>query len=334
MQILHAIGPLLPDSAACLGAFDGLHRGHQALLSRASRASRHTALVTFDNHPAHVLAPEHAPPLLQRPGQRARVCEQLGVSQLVLLPFDRTMASRGAVEFVRDVLAPLRLDALVVGADFRFGRGRDGTAGHLVQLGARYGIDVAVIEPVPGPGDAPAKISSSTIRADVAAGELEAAATALGRWYSVEGRVQRGAGRGRGLGFPTANVASRSALLPPDGVYVALLAALAADGSLASPVHAAVANLGPAPTFPQGTGDATRADLEVHALDVDLRQTLYGSDVEVWLGPRLRDPQRFASPAQLQQAIAHDIERARETIGSDPTRLALARLQPGADQRG
>lgn len=332
MEILRSVSPLRADTAACLGAFDGLHRGHQALLRSAYAAGQSIAVITFERHPARVLAPEHAPPLLQSPTQRARVCHQLGIDQLVTLPFDRAMASRSASQFVSDVLAPLGLRTLIVGADFRFGRGRDGTASSLSHLAAAHGIHVIAIDPITATSESETKISSSSIRSHVAGGDLIDAAAQLGRWYSVEGRVQRGAGRGRGLGFPTANVSCHDALLPPDGVYAAAMAIVPDRGDLfelASPVHAAVVNLGPAPSF----DDQHPADLEVHALDIDFGDRLYGATVEVWLGERLRDPQRFASPDDLRRTIDADIVAAREIIGDEPSRHAIARFDPPLESR-
>lgn len=324
-------------TAICLGAFDGLHLGHQALLARARQAGAHVGLVTFDPHPQQVLAPERAPRLLQTAEQRRRVCASLGVEHLVLLPFDAQMAAMDAETFVRRALLEgLRPAAVVVGEDFRFGRGREGDGERLASLLAPAGIEVArvpaVLVPAAArePGDDPdVKLGTTTVRRAVQAGRVEQAGAMLGRWHAVAGTVVEGAKRGRMLGFPTANIHAPDGFLPAPGVYAAVLAVWSEHGPHAGKVWPAVANLGTNPTFVAGSAggpDGMPLRLEAHALDVQLGEGLYGLEVELSFVARLRDEQRFAGPAALVEQIRRDVEAARTHLG--PQSLAFAILPP------
>ncbi len=319
MQVLRQPVPLPPATAACVGAFDGLHLGHQALLRRARALQPRVALVTFDPHPAVILAPERAPALLQSPAQRARVCAALGLETLVLLTFDRALADTSPEGFVDRLLVNgLRPATVVVGADFRFGAGRQGGVRELAELLRPADIALEVVTPIPVPwdtSDAPAKLSSSEIRLAVAAGAVERAAAMLGRWYSVEGVVVRGAGRGRQLGVRTANVHAPTALLPRAGVYAGALGL--PDDPAAGPWPAAI-SLGRNPTFIDDP--AAPLVLEVHALNQDLGDSLYGRTVEVAFAARLRDEQRFPGPAQLLAQIGRDLQAIPPAL--DPAGLA------------
>ncbi|MEZ4385877.1 MAG: riboflavin biosynthesis protein RibF [Nannocystaceae bacterium] len=314
MKVLRQLDALSPGTAACIGAFDGLHLGHRALLDRAAALQPRVALVTFDPHPAMILAPSRAPTLLQSADQRARVCAHLGLDALVLLPFTRAMAAMEPGEFVRAILIDgLRPASVVVGADFRFGAGRRGGIADLRAHLEPAGIDVAVVELRADEGAAE-KIGSSAIRAAIRDGDVEVARAQLGRIYAVEGEVIHGAGRGRGLGVPTANVACPGALLPPPGVYAAALQVVDPSSPLYGSRWAAAANLGTNPTFTEPGADAQPVTLEVHALDVDLGDRLYGLRVEVGFVRRLRDERRFPGADALREAIAADLDAARELV--------------------
>ena len=305
MLVLRQPVPLPPGTAACIGAFDGLHLGHQALLNHARALQPRVALVTFDPHPARVLAPERAPALLQSDAQRARVCAALAVDALVLLPFDRELAATSPAEFAdRLLIAGLRPAAVVVGPDFRFGAARRGGVADLADLLRPAGIPVAAVDLVV---DGQSKISSSDIRTAVAAGDLERAAAKLGRWYAIEGQVVHGAHRGRELGARTANIAATNALLPLPGIYAG---ALGVPGT--TDVWPAAISLGHNPTFGQGIP----LTLEVHALDVDLGERLYGATVEVAFAARLRDERRFPGPDELAAQISRDIAEVRARIAA------------------
>lgn len=313
---------LAPNTAACLGAFDGMHRGHQALIARARSMAPEVAVVTFEPRPADVLAPAKAPPRLQTPGQRERVCRDLGVDALVVLRFDRGVSQLSPAAFVKrfliDHLAP---SALVVGYDFRFGAKRAGGPTELAQLLGAAGIGLSVVEKIEAGGE---KLGSTAIRELVGEGEVRAASELLGRLYAVAGRVEHGAARGRKLGFPTANV-SCSTLRPRPGVYACYLSLLDEGGHRELEVWPAVANLGSNPTFPDSPPAGGLA-LEVHALDVDLGERLYGREVEVSFVDRLREEQKFSGPEALREAIAGDVARARALL--DNRTLARRHAQP------
>lgn len=330
MKVQRQLAALPPGTAACIGAFDGLHLGHQALLRRAAALQPKVALITFDPHPARVLAPERAPSLLQSPGQRARVCAALGVDPLVLLPFDRAMAAMEPRDFAQRVLIDgLRPASVVVGEDFRFGAGRRGGTEELIALLGAAGIDVAIVRELK---QGAAKIGSSAIRAALRAGEVATILGPLGRIFAISGEVVRGAGRGRGLGVPTANIATRDVLLPAPGVYAAALQVVDPTSPLYGARWPAAANLGSNPTFrgeatgtgPPGEAPSAAQSLEVHALDVDLGERLYGLEVEVGLFRRLRDEARFADVDALKAAISADLDAARTIV----TEAAMADFWP------
>jgi riboflavin kinase/FMN adenylyltransferase len=312
---------LVADTALCIGAFDGFHLGHQALLVRARELARHVAVCTFEPHPSAVLAPDRATPLLLTPAQRERTCAALGVDELALLPFDAAVAALSHEQFFRRFVADaLRPSAVVVGSDFRFGHGRAGGRDDLAEACARAGIGFSDVDPVVGPDGH--RVSSTRIRDLVRGGEVDRAAALLDRWYAVEGAVHHGAARGRRLGFPTANVAAENAIVPRAGVYAAILSMVDPNAEDRGRRWAAVANIGDNPTFPDAA--ATTTGLEVHALDVDLGDRLYGRRVEVGFVRRLRDEIAFAGADALVQAIQRDIADARPHLGPE----VLMRLPP------
>lgn len=308
---------LPPGTAACLGAFDGMHRGHQGLIARARACAEQVAVVTFEPRPSDVLSPERAPPRLQSPRQRERVCRQLGVDTLAILPFDLEVSRMSPAEFVRAfLLEGLHPARVVVGYDFHFGAKRSGGPKELAALLAEVGVGVDVVQKIaedqgPLAGE---KLGSTAIRELVGRGEVERAADLLGRLYAVAGVVEHGAARGRGLGYPTANIASRS-LHPSQGVYACFLALLDDAGHAELECWPAVANIGTNPTFTgPGAGPGSRRTLEVHAFDVELGERLYGREVEVSFVRRLRDELTFDGVDSLREAIAADIEAARSLL--------------------
>lgn len=326
LQIRRDSSPLAPSTAICLGAFDGLHRGHATLVERARAHSEHVALVTFDPHPQRVLAPDRPLVLLLTAAQRERTAAALGVETLVLLPFDVALSRMSAEDFVHTRLAALAPTAVVVGADFRFGAGRRGDAKLLEALLPAHGIAVEVVAPVAsGTGADPTldqadrqiygKISSSTIRDAISRGDVAAARAMLGRPHAVIGTVVLGDRRGRAIGIPTANVDTHAAegdpLVPAGGVYAVWLSPVSATALLSGPV-AGVANIGTNPTF---TGSRAMR-LEVHVIDRDLGDTLYGATVEVWFVERLRDELKFAGIDALVAQIHADIDHGRARLVS------------------
>jgi riboflavin kinase / FMN adenylyltransferase len=291
--------------AVAIGNFDGVHRGHARLVAETVAAAQElggrSVVLTFDPHPARVLAPASAPATLLGLAQKSELLGALGVDTLAVLPFTPAMAALPAESFARDVLGTcLGAAAIVVGDGFRFGQGRTGDAALLSELGRHLGWTVTTVAPVTHQGQ---PISSTRIRRALAAGEVEAAADLLGRRFFVDGLVEAGEGRGRGIGFPTANVAPSNETLPASGVYACLFAA---GGE---PPREAVANLGTRPTFEEG---AVAPRLEVHVLDTD--RDLYGRTVRTTFVARLRAEERFADADALSRQIAEDVARAREVL--------------------
>jgi riboflavin kinase/FMN adenylyltransferase len=294
-------------SVITVGTFDGLHRGHAALLEAlrevASKEGVRPVVATFDPHPLRVVRPQDAPQLLTTRAEKLELLSQLGVDAVVLIAFDQHLASYAPDEFVREILVS-RLGArhLVIGYDHGFGRGRSGDATTLRSLGAREGFTVDVVEPVIEAG---APVSSSRIRQALSNGDLAGAASGLGRAYSLRGTVVRGDGRGRTLGFPTANLAvpDPTKLLPQEGIY-----AVRAD--IAGVLRDGVLHLGARPTY---AGAA--ATVELHLFDFD--EDLYGEDVGVRFCTRLRGVERFTGSAALAAAIAADCAAARRVLSED-----------------
>ncbi len=288
-----------------LGNHDGVHLGHRALLTaareRAGREGLTVTAVTFDPHPSVVLAPDRAPPLLTTIARRRELLLALGADEVTVLRFDRELASTSPEGFAEDVLAR-RLDArsVVVGPDFRFGRGRAGDVTALCALGEAHGFDVISVPPVTLEGEA---VSSTRVRAALARGEVAEAARLLGRAHDVDGTVVRGDGRGRSIGVPTANLDCDPVLLPADGVYAVVLRVHGERELLRG-----VANLGVRPTFAAGRS------VEVHLFGVD--RDLYDARVRVGFVERLRAEQRFDGIEALEAQIARDAERARASLAA------------------
>lgn len=298
-----------------MGAFDGLHLGHRALIDRARHHGTHVGLVTFDPHPQRVLAPDRPLQLLLTAAQRERTAAALGVDTLVLLPFDAALAKQSAEEFIDTWLVPLRPTAVVVGADFRFGAGRRGDTAMLQRRLPDHGVAVEVVDPVAAPEGA-GKIGSTAIRDAIVRGDVAAAATMLGRPHAVVGTVVEGDRRGRTIGFPTANLETVGALMPALGVYAVWVTIVRGSShpvgaGLDGPI-AGVANLGVNPTFA-----GTRAPrLEVHVIDRDLGDAPYGAELEVWFAARLRGEQRFDGKDALVAQIHADVADARARLRS------------------
>ena len=213
--------PSFPGAAVAVGNFDGVHRGHQALvattIAEARRRDKPSVVLTFSPHPARLLAPERAPAALMTLGQKADILEALGIDALLVLPFSERVAAQAAETFAAEVLArDLAASVVVVGESFRFGRGRAGTLDTLRALGGTLGFQVCGVAAVLHEGT---PVSSSRIRTALAEGRVEEAAVLLGRPYFLDGRVVGGEGRGRTIGIPTANVLPDNEIRPAKGVY-------------------------------------------------------------------------------------------------------------------
>jgi riboflavin kinase/FMN adenylyltransferase len=313
LDLAHARGAL-KACAVAIGNFDGVHLGHQQLLAlaRARAAARRApaAVLTFDPHPVRVLRPALAPPLVTPLARKLELLAAQGMDATVVQPFDLEYARTPARDFVaRDLAGRLGCADVVVGYDF--------TAGHerarvdvLRPLLASAGILLHVVEPVTADG---LVVSSTKVREFLLEGNVEAAALLLTRPYDLDGTVVRGAGRGRGLGFATANV-STAALLPANGVYVvrALLGARAGPrGPEGGTRHGGVCNVGVKPTVEAGAAVVA----EAHLFDFDGRD-LYGEPIRLAFLARLRDERRFPSVDALRAQIGDDAARAREVLAT------------------
>lgn len=284
-----------------------------SLAERAAAAGRSAVLVTFEPHPLAVVRPEMAPARLTTASERAAVLATCGLDRVVRLTFDARVADWTPEEFVDRVLVGLcGIGELVIGHDHRFGKGRSGDAATLRELGRTRGFDVTVVPAVAASGR---PISSTAIRRAVAGGELETAAEMLGRRYSVGGRVERGAARGRTIGYPTANLAViPGKLLPPDGVWA--VAVSTPQGRFGG-----MMNQGHRPTFDDG-----RRLLEVNLFGFE--GELYGRRIDVeWIAP-LRSIRRFEDAAALQRQLDDDGSRARAILAAAPLDLDAPLMGP------
>jgi riboflavin kinase / FMN adenylyltransferase len=291
-------------SVVTIGVFDGVHRGHQSIIGHAVQRAGETevpsVVLSFDPHPAEVVRPGSHPPVLTTARRKADLLEQLGVDVFWVLPFTREFSRLPADEFVHTVLVErLHAATVVVGENFRFGHKAAGDVAMLRELGAKFGF---AVEPAPLLTEQGTTFSSTYIRSCIAAGDITAATAALGREHRVEGIVVRGDGRGRDLGYPTANLEPVPyAAVPADGVYAGWLV------RRGDRLPAAV-SVGTNPTF---SGQERR--LEAYVLDVDV--DLYGEHVGVDFATRLRPMERFDSVDALIERIDADVVRTRELLG-------------------
>jgi len=288
-----------------IGVFDGVHRGHRVIIeravARARKAGMPTVVVTFDPHPSEVVRPGTHPALLTTPRHRAELIEGLGVDALLVLPFTLEFSRLSPAEFAHTVLVEhLHVAAVVVGENFRFGHRAAGDVAQLTELGRRFGFGVDGVGLQAG--EAETTLSSTYVRACVDAGDVTAAAEALGRPHRIEGIVVRGDGRGRGLGFPTANVElTPYPAVPADGIYAGWC------GRRADRWPAAI-SIGTNPTF-QGR----ERKVEAYLLDVEV--DVYGEHVALDFVSRLRETRTFDSAESLVAAIDDDVARTRDALG-------------------
>jgi len=301
-------------SAVTIGAYDGVHLGHRHLLAELRRqaAARRLAsvVVTFDRHPATVVRPQSAPPILTDREQKLELLASAGIDLTLVVPFDAARANETAQDFVLEVLVgALGARLVVVGEDFHFGHGRAGNVELLTEMGSRHGFEVVGLA-LEGDG-ANQVVSSTRIRQLLASCDVAAAATLLGRPHQVRGVVVHGDGRGGSeLDFPTANVAvPEGVAMPGEGIYASWYER--PDGS----VHAAAASLGRRPTF-HASADAPV--LEVFLLD--FTGDLYGEQARVSFVSHLREERRFDSTEALVHQMTADVAAARTVLGPAPSR--------------
>ncbi len=295
----------LESPILALGTFDGVHLGHQQVIRQAVARARavggHAVVVTFEPHPLEVLHPTVEPVLLTTLDERLIVFDGIGVDVVLVLPFDLAFSRVPARAWLDDVLiGRLRAREICAGTSYTFGHEREGTASRLVEWGRERGVPVHLVAPVLVSGE---PVSSGRIRSAVREGLVDEAARLLGRWYSVRGRVVRGSGRGRTLGFPTANLqVDPRKVLPGRGVYAAVV-------DVRGRRYGGATNIGYRPTFGGGA-----LAVETHLLEFS--GDLAGDDVTLAFVRRIRDERVFAGPEALVRQIRDDVAQVRELLGA------------------
>jgi riboflavin kinase/FMN adenylyltransferase len=318
MQILRSISELsqLPGPLfLAIGVFDGVHLGHQAVVSTSAEHARTAngtpVVVTFDPHPEKVLRPQAAPHLLTATRHKIALIRELGVAHLLIITFDKQFAATEPEDFVQQLVKhskPLR--EICVGHEWSFGKNRRGNLKLLNEFGARFDFGVVGIPPVTVNGEL---VSSTTIRQALEAGDLAKAAQMLGREYTILGTVVRGDNLGKKIGFPTANLSAHNEQFPPNGVYFA-------EAKLEGAIYPGVVNLGYRPTVETGKSERT---LEIHLFDFE--RDIYGRDLELRFIRFLRPEKKFENVEALARQIGLDVKQARE--------LTAALLKTAAGQR-
>jgi len=312
MTIIHAPTELKPDRhKVCLaiGFFDGVHLGHQQIIRQTiADARQHEAIalvITFDQHPNVIVAPDRVPPLIYSLPQKLRAIESLKADTLLLIHFDKFFSQRTGEEFIRGLARDLgQIQSLCVGANFVFGYKRGGDVALLRQLGVELNFTVHGMAAVSLDDQA---VSSTRIREAIQAGDLDSASQMLGRAYSLAGTVIRGDGLGRQLGFPTANLDTAGLALPPNGVYAVQARIISRSPALSSGLLClAVLNIGHRPTLQN-----PKPQLRVEAHLLNFQDDLYAQELEITFLEKLRDEKKFASLEELRLQIARDIEGAK-----------------------
>ena len=303
MKLIHAATELAAGGRkVCLaiGVFDGVHLGHQQIIRQTiADARQHDAIalvLTFDQHPNAIVAPERLPPLIYPLQKKLRAIESLGTDALFIIRFDKTFSQQTGEAFIRSLVRDLgKIQSICVGADFVFGLKRSGDVALLKKLGGELDFTVHGLAAVALDNQT---VSSTRIREAIRAGDFDAAGQMLGRPYALCGKVIEGDKLGRQLGFPTANLDATSLVLPPGGVYEARTRVNGRD-------YRAALNIGVRPTVTAGL----QLRVEAHLLDFD--GDLYGTELELEIGKKLRAEQKFASQDALREQIARDVQQVR-----------------------
>jgi len=306
MKLIHVTNELGNGSRkVCLaiGVFDGVHLGHQQIIRQTlADARQHDAIVlvvTFDRHPNTIVAPDRAPPLIYSRTQKSRAIDSLGADALLEIRFDKAFSEKSGDVFVRELARDLgKIHSICVGADFMFGHKRSGNVELLKKFGAEIGFQVHGHAAVELDGQL---VSSTRIREAIRAGDVDAAGQMLGRPYAICGHVLEGDRIGRTLGFPTANLDVTNLVLPPIGVY-------AGYTKVGGATYRVALNIGRRPTL------AAAPELRVEAHLLDFNGDLYGTELEVEIGSKLRDERKFSSPAELREQITEDVAAVRAVV--------------------
>ncbi len=298
-------------SVVTIGAYDGVHRGHQAVIDQVRQQAEildaRSVVVTFDRHPASVVRPESAPLLLTDIDQKLELLASTGLDATCIVKFDETSSRETPTNFVKRVLVDgLSAKRVIIGEDFHFGHKRGGNVALLRELGPKFDFDVVPIELISRGDGVDEPVSSTAIRRALAGGQVELATQLLGHHFEVRGKVVHGDERGRQIGFPTANIEVPSQICrPADGVYAGVLTR--ADGAK----HVCAINLGRRPTFYE---HADSSMLEAHLLDFD--GELYGEIVKVSFSHFLRGERKFENIDALKAQLKNDIEQTRAVCGA------------------
>jgi len=305
IEHLDQIGSPYKNAVVTIGNFDGVHKGHQALLAQviemAEEIGGTSVAMTFEPHPLRALGIS-SPPLITRHDQKLELIERSGIDVLLCLPFDETFASISAHGFIQEVLVnKIGMKGIIIGADYSFGKGREGNIGLLRSEGKRLGYKTVVSEWICDSETRSERISSTRIREIVMEGRVELAMKYLGRHYQIRGKVITGRKRGgKQLGFPTANIKLHDELCPKLGVYAVTVETIHGN-------FPGVANIGFSPTF----GDQMFT-IEVHILDFD--KDIYDTRIRVNMVARLRDEKKFSNIDELSRQIKEDVNRAKEIL--------------------
>lgn len=292
----------LTNAVVTVGNFDGVHLGHREIFRRVKKAAADSGgvsvVVTFIPHPLKVLAPQKSPQLINTYAEKETLIEASGIDYLVEIAFDHRFASTTARDFVANILVgKLGMSKLIIGYDYAFGRNREGNVSLLTLLGDEFSFKVEELKPI---SNGSTIFSSTAIRKMIASGDVKGVVPLLGRHFSVGGTVVHGHNRGKGLGFPTANLETEKELLPKDGVY-------AVKVKVDEVFYAGACNIGTNPTFKNHA-------LSFEVFLFDFEGDLYRKEIRVYFIDRIRDEKSFADVSSLQQAIADDIQRCRDIL--------------------
>ena len=289
------------------GVFDGVHRAHQriikTLIKKAKKRHRSSLLITFWPHPVNVLRPPRRVPLLISLKHRLCIFEELGLDNVIVLPFTRRLARMGAEGFIKKIFGKITVDEIIIGGNFFFGKNKRGSLSDLRKFSAIYGYRVSVINTLRTSGKV---ISSTMIRRLISKGELKKASNLLSRPVTVLGTVVKGHRRGRIIGFPTANIDPHHEAIPPSGVYAVRIKA-------GKKLYKGVLNIGIRPTFRQGLPEELEPTIEVHIFNFS--KPLYGKDLEIAFVKKIRKEKKFKNPFLLREQITKDAGRARGILG-------------------
>ncbi|MDB4996935.1 MAG: Riboflavin kinase [Myxococcaceae bacterium] len=299
----------MPRTVVVIGNFDGVHRGHSAVLTsavtRAKSAGLSSVVLTFDPHPSQVLG-RGEPPRLTTMERRIELLHRVGIDRVVVRHFDLAFAAWSPERFATELLAgELGAREVVVGRDFRFGSKRAGDFASLIALGKAHDFTATAFDVV---SDASGPLSSSRVRAAILAGDLDGATAVLGHWHALSGVVVEGQKLGRTIGFPTANLGQIPEVLPPDGIYAVVCDELLPTGARA--LAKGAMSIGLRPTIAGATGRTCETYF------FDLNRDLYGAKLRIHLVARLRDELKLAGLDELKARIAQDCDEARQRLAS------------------